>query len=105
MSIQIDENKCIACGKCQNVCPGNLIYAEPKGKAFIKYQKDCWGCTACLKECPVSAIKFYLAADIGGKGGYLYTSQKERDYLDWHIVNKNGKEQIIRINRKDSNKY
>jgi adenylylsulfate reductase subunit B len=105
MSIEIDSNKCVSCGKCRNVCPGSLIYEDTKGKAFNKYPKDCWGCTACLKECPVSAIKFSLAEDIGGKGGYLYTSEDGKEYLNWHIFDKNGNEEIIKISRKESNKY
>ncbi len=105
MSIQIHKNKCISCGKCRNVCPGNLVYADSEEKAYVKYPRDCWGCTACLKECPVSAIRFYLAEDIGGKGGFLYTSQDKKEYLTWHIINKFGKEETIKINRKESNKY
>jgi adenylylsulfate reductase subunit B len=105
MSIKIDKNKCISCGKCANICPGNLICVDENRKACIKYPKDCWGCTACLKECHVSAINMYLGEDIGGKGGYLFTSEENKDYLNWHIVDKNGKEQVIKINRKESNKY
>lgn len=74
-------------------------------KAEIKYPKDCWGCTACIKECPLNAIRFYLEEDIGGKGSYLYVSHKEKEILNWHIADKDGKELLITINRKDSNKY
>ena len=48
MSIAIDRNKCVGCGKCSVVCPGNLIKLEEK-KAYIKYPKDCWGCASCIK--------------------------------------------------------
>lgn len=30
MSIQIQENKCIGCRKCVEVCPGNLIKINEK---------------------------------------------------------------------------
>jgi len=105
MSIKINKEKCISCKKCLDVCPGNLIYADENQKAYIKYPKDCWGCTACLKECPVKAVQLYLGADIGGNGGYLYTSNENKDYLNWHIFDKSGKEQVIIINRTESNKY
>lgn len=104
MSIRIEQEKCVGCGKCTEVCPGNLIYKNDSGKVYIKYAKDCWGCTACLKECKVEAIKYYLGADIGGNGSSLYTKVQE-EYIDWHIVDKNGKQEVIRINRKESNKY
>ncbi|HAI77471.1 MAG TPA: adenylylsulfate reductase, partial [Ruminococcus sp.] len=55
MSIAINQNACIGCGKCHDVCPGTLIHLNADRKAFIKYPKDCWGCTSCLKECPVHA--------------------------------------------------
>lgn len=104
MSIRIDKEKCMACGKCLNVCPGNLLYRDNLNKAFIKYPKECWGCTACLKECPAGAIKYYLGADIGGKGAFLYT-KKEKDFLHWFIVKASGEEEMITINQKESNKY
>ncbi|MCX7923531.1 MAG: 4Fe-4S binding protein [Clostridia bacterium] len=104
MSIKIDKEKCTACGKCLKVCPGSLIYKDETNKAFIKYEKDCWGCTACLKECKAGAIKYFLGADIGGKGACLHTIQ-DKDLLHWFIVKPDGKEEKITINQKDANKY
>ena len=57
MSIAINAKQCVGCGKCSMVCPGSLIHMNADGKAFIKYPKDCWGCTSCLKECAVHAIR------------------------------------------------
>ena len=102
MSIKIDKNKCVSCGKCPNICPGNLIYSDSEQKAFIKYPKDCWGCAACVKECPVQAIFLYLGKDIGGNGGTIHTSQPEKDRLNWHFISKSGDERTITINRKES---
>ena len=44
--------------RCLDVCPGSLIKTDATGKAYIKYPKDCWGCTSCLKECKTGAIAF-----------------------------------------------
>lgn len=104
MSIKIVTDKCVGCNKCVEVCPGSLIYKDENNKAFIKYEKDCWGCTACLKECKLGAIEYYLGEDIGGNGAYLYVEEKG-DVLAWHIVNNNNEEAIITTNRKQSNKY
>ncbi|WP_411680842.1 ferredoxin family protein [Clostridium thailandense] len=104
MSISINKDKCVGCRKCLCVCPGSLIKLDKENKAYIKYPKNCWGCTACLKECNVEAIKYYLGADIGGNGAYLYVKQK-KDELIWNIVDKNEKNITISINRKESNKY
>lgn len=104
MSIAIDKNKCIGCGKCNVVCPGSLIKLGTDKKAFIKYPKDCWGCTSCIKECPVYAIRFYLGADIGGRGSLVHT-EKSGDILKWVIEHPNGEVTEIDINQKESNKY
>jgi adenylylsulfate reductase subunit B len=104
MSIAIDKEKCVGCGKCRNVCPGTLIKLDEGGKAFIKYPKDCWGCTSCIKECPVYAISFYLGADIGGMGSRVHT-EEDGDILRWVIEKPDGSVNEIDINRKESNKY
>jgi adenylylsulfate reductase, subunit B len=103
MSIKIDKATCVACGKCLQVCPGNLLTADETKKAYIKFPQECWGCTACLKECRVGAIKYFLGADIGGKGTFLYT-KVDKDCLHWHFIRPDG-EKVISINKKESNKY
>lgn len=104
MSIKIDDKKCTGCGKCSKVCPGSLIYQNEENKSYIKYPRDCWGCTSCLKECSFGAISYYLGADMGGNGTYLYT-KKENHFLHWHIVKADKKEEIITIDQQESNKY
>ncbi|APC40420.1 4Fe-4S dicluster domain-containing protein [Clostridium estertheticum] len=104
MSIKIDLQKCVSCGKCRTICPGNLIFKNDESKAFIKYPDECWGCTACLKECPVQAINYYLGSDIGGKGTFLNT-KKEKNLLHWHIYKPNKVEIIITTNVAEANKY
>lgn len=104
MSIKIDKNKCVGCGKCIKVCPGSLIYGDENKKAYIKYEDECWGCTACLKECSTSAIRYFLGEDIGGAGGSM-TVTKGNDFWKWDITDSKGKIHIVKINTKESNKY
>ncbi|MBZ9607640.1 ferredoxin family protein [Clostridium estertheticum] len=104
MSIKIDPQKCVGCGKCMDVCPGNLIFKKNDSKAFIEYPQECWGCCACVKECPAMAINYYLGADIGGKGTYLNT-KKEKNLLHWHMFRPNSEEIIITTNVAEANKY
>ncbi|WP_370739938.1 ferredoxin family protein [Ruminococcus sp.] len=104
MSIAIDKQKCIGCGRCRNVCPGSLIKFDSDNRAYIKYPKDCWGCTSCIKECPKYAISFYLGADIGGMGSLVHT-EKKGDILSWIIDKPEGETIKIDINQKESNKY
>lgn len=110
MSIIIDENKCIGCGRCESICPGNLINMTELKKAYMKYPKDCWGCTSCMKECSVCAISFYLGADLGGRASKM-TVQKKGDLSYWTVQkanadrNKNNNVVQIVINTKASNQY
>ena len=104
MSIRIQKSKCAGCGRCIEACPGNLIKKDKENKAFIRQVRDCWGCTSCLKECAVHAIRFYLGADMGGMGSLVHT-EKEGDILRWIVDHPNGKTSEIRINTTQSNQY
>ena len=122
MSIAIKKSKCVGCGRCIEVCPGNLIklVAEKKAvcdrpeqngggagqlrKAVIRREKDCWGCTSCLKECKTGAIAFFLGADIGGRGSVLSVSDKG-DIRTWTVPAPDNSTKTIVVNRKESNKY
>lgn len=103
MSIRINREKCVGCGRCMDVCPGTLI-AYQENKACMKYPKDCWGCVSCVKECPVGAIDFFLGADIGGKGSTMHVSS-EGDILRWEIQKIDGTKKVIDVDRKNANKY
>lgn len=67
----IDQEKCIKCGKCANVCPYNAILhrerpcekacgmnaieSDENGQAKINYDK-CVSCGMCIVNCPFGAI-------------------------------------------------
>ena len=104
MSIAIDSKKCTGCGRCAAVCPGSLIKKGDDGKCYMKYPKDCWGCSSCIKECKFGAISLYLGADIGGMGSQLSVTTKG-DIVHWNIEKTDGTVETIEINRKESNKY
>lgn len=104
MSIAIDKKKCIGCGRCKNVCPGNLIKLNADNRAFIKYPEDCWGCTSCIKDCPAHAIEFFLGADIGGMGSLVHTERNGK-ILKWIIEKPAGETVEIDIDTTESNKY
>ena len=103
MSIKIDKNLCAGCRKCTEVCPGNLIKVGSDKKAYIKYPDDCWGCSSCVKECKVNAIKFYLGADMGGRGSTL-SVKEDGDIVHW-IIEKDNEQKVINVNKKNANAY
>ncbi len=65
------NNKCIACGICQNACPNGTIKVvsemtkdpetgKPK-KKLVRYEYDlgqCMFCRLCVNACPTKAIQF-----------------------------------------------
>ena len=53
--IQIDEEKCKACGLCQRNCPVKAIEGEGREKRVINQDK-CIKCGTCIKVCPFHAI-------------------------------------------------
>ena len=102
--VMYDQKKCVGCGKCLSVCPGNLLKKGEDGKVHIRNIRDCWGCTACLKECHMGAILYFLGADMGGMGSMLSVKEKG-DVRIWRVDSPNGETKTIEINMKDSNKY
>lgn len=104
MSVRILQNKCVGCGRCLTVCPGDLLKRGTDGKAIIRRSRDCWGCTACLKECRTGAILYFLGADMGGMGSTLAVEEKG-DIRLWHVTNPKNETKTIEIHTKDSNKY
>ncbi len=58
---KVDEDKCIYCGQCREVCAYNAIAVLPgsggaKGKILV-FPYLCHGCGACSLFCPQGAIK------------------------------------------------
>ncbi|MBQ4463919.1 MAG: ferredoxin family protein [Eubacterium sp.] len=104
MSVFINTDKCTGCGKCTEVCPGNLIKLSGDKKAYLKHPQDCWGCTSCIKECEFSAIYFFLGADIGGRGSIMEVEKKGYISL-WRIRHPDGKTEEICVDSRESNKY
>ena len=64
----IDEDKCIACGKCLELCHFSAI--KPKDNVFTVDPLRCEGCKVCVTFCPEEAIKF-----------------EEKKCGDWYISN------------------
>lgn len=106
MSVYIDTEKCVKCGACREVCPGNLLIRAENGTTQIREIRDCWGCTACMKACPVSAISLFLGADIGGRGARMFLKRNPKSGVsDWIVRKADGSEEIISVNSKDANRY
>lgn len=62
MPPEINEEKCIACGKCADICSEDVFFGSVKKQVpVVKYPEECWHCNACVIDCPVEgAIKLRI---------------------------------------------
>lgn len=58
----IDLELCNGCGICMEDCPMDVLYIDDRGKAFVKYARDCHECYLCEIYCPQKAIVVSTAA-------------------------------------------
>ena len=54
-SLHFDEDTCISCGMCMEVCP-HQVFAEVENVVRVVDRDACMECGACMRNCPVSAI-------------------------------------------------
>lgn len=55
VSLNLDEERCVGCGACAEVCPQQVFVVEA-GKARLADRDGCMECGACANNCPVAAI-------------------------------------------------
>jgi MinD superfamily P-loop ATPase containing an inserted ferredoxin domain len=55
VTLDLEREKCIGCGKCVEVCPHNVFTMEAQ-KAGIQDRDACMECGACARNCPVQAV-------------------------------------------------
>jgi len=56
-AVEINQDKCTACGICKNLCRFDAIEYCDGGGLKINPNK-CEGCLLCLRQCPVQAITY-----------------------------------------------
>ena len=60
MKVVINDDLCIACGECVDLCPKKILYIdESKDKCRCRDESSCDGLRGCERVCPVEAIKIY----------------------------------------------
>ncbi len=76
----INEDKCVKCGKCSNICPNDAI------TSFIKVdEKKCIGCTLCEQKCEACAIQM-VERDVDYKTILPYMVKNGVQFLELHIM-------------------
>jgi len=53
--VTVDEEKCIGCGECVDVCPVE-VYEMQDGKSVPVNADECLGCESCVEVCDQDSI-------------------------------------------------
>lgn len=84
----IDQEKCVKCGKCKQVCPHDAIIELDKYK--VKKER-CLGCTQCAKQCPKNAIK--MVSQLQNYNEVLpKLIEKGIDCIEFHAISEDEKD-------------
>jgi len=58
MPPKVNEDECIGCGQCADVCPADpCVFEVVDEKAKVNNPDACIECGACEATCPTSAIE------------------------------------------------
>jgi NAD-dependent dihydropyrimidine dehydrogenase PreA subunit len=81
VTLSLNSEKCIACGRCVEVCPHGVFRLDrangPSGKkpAEIIDMDACMECGACKMNCPAGAIE--VGAGVGCAAAIIYGMLKK----------------------------
>jgi NAD-dependent dihydropyrimidine dehydrogenase PreA subunit len=53
--IEVDQEKCIGCGECVDVCPVDVYEMQDEKSVPINIE-ECIGCESCIEVCEQEAI-------------------------------------------------
>ena len=56
VTLNLNEEKCIGCGMCIEVCPHAVISMNGAERAWIQKRDACMECGACSRNCPTEAV-------------------------------------------------
>ena len=81
VTLSLDAEKCIGCGRCEEVCPHGVFSVTDK-KAQIVEVDLCMECGACALNCPANAIevKAGVGCAAGIIRGWITNSEPTCDY-------------------------
>lgn len=59
---QIDESRCLVCGRCRDACPFRAVQLE---RVAVVHRESCLGCGVCVDQCRRGAISLVRDPDKG----------------------------------------
>lgn len=67
---RVDNDKCLSCGKCADVCPIGNIQLDKDKHPIWQHNGSCISCFACYHHCPAHSIEYGRRTK--GKGQYFF---------------------------------
>ena len=67
-TLSFDQEKCIGCGMCVNVCTREVFLLEDRVITIVE-RDNCIECGACMLNCPVDAL--WVRAGVGCASGMI----------------------------------
>ncbi|MCK5311812.1 MAG: 4Fe-4S binding protein [Desulfobacteraceae bacterium] len=55
-TLVLNQDKCIGCGLCTEVCPHNVFELRNKKSTIVDFNA-CMECGACVNNCPSNALE------------------------------------------------
>jgi len=80
VTLQLEQEKCIGCGRCAEVCP-HQVFCLIDNRACLAERDACIECGACARNCPVGAIG--VDAGVGCASGMINQWLRERKIRRW----------------------
>jgi NAD-dependent dihydropyrimidine dehydrogenase PreA subunit len=71
VTLKLNEEKCIGCGACVEVCPHAVIGMNGVNRAGIQDRDACIECGACSRNCPTEAVS--VQAGVGCAAAVINT--------------------------------
>lgn len=83
--IRVNEDKCIKCHKCINVCPFTVL-GEREGFPVKRLNKNCIECMHCAAACPEGAITFKGESAVSRQFELKSAAETFADDLEQHVL-------------------
>jgi NADH-quinone oxidoreductase subunit I len=90
-SYKVDKDKCIGCGMCVRVCPGDCLMLDENKNPVSNIEIEkltegrqlCGSCGACMACCPEGAITVTSSFHLDGKFKLLRRGPIAMPRLNW----------------------
>jgi ferredoxin len=75
VTLKLDEQRCVGCGICLQVCP-RAVLGPTNGKIEIINRDACMECGACARNCPADAVS--VRAGVGCAAAVINSKLKRK---------------------------